>query len=31
MRSFFPDFHYDRVAVPNDLALIGTLSLLLVF
>jgi hypothetical protein len=28
LKSAFPDFHYDRVAVPNGTALIGTFSLL---
>lgn len=28
LKSSFPDFHYDRVAVPNDTALIGSFSLL---
>ena len=28
LRSWFPDFHYDRAEVPNDTALLGTLSLL---
>lgn len=31
LRSSFPDFHYDRVDVPNELALLGTLALELVF
>lgn len=31
LQSWFPDFHYDRVAVPNDLALFGTLAVELVF
>jgi hypothetical protein len=28
LKSWFPEFHYDRAAVPNDAALIGSLSLL---
>ena len=28
LKSWFPSFHYDRAAVPNDTALLGTLSLL---
>jgi hypothetical protein len=31
LQSWFPEFHYDRVKVPNDLALLGTLSIELVF
>ena len=31
LQSSFPDFHYDRVEVPNDLALMGTLAVELVF
>ena len=31
LKSWFPDFHYDRVPVPNDAALIGSLSLLAAF
>jgi hypothetical protein len=31
LSSTFPDFHYDRIAVPNDLALLGTLAIELVF
>ena len=27
LKSWFPEFHYDRVAVPNDMALIGTFSI----
>ena len=26
LKSWFPEFHYDRVEVPNDTALIGTFS-----
>lgn len=26
LKSWFPEFHYDRVAVPNDMALIGTFT-----
>jgi hypothetical protein len=28
LKSSFPDFHYDRVAVPNGTALMGMFSLL---
>lgn len=28
LKSWFPDFHYDRAAVPNTSALIGSLSVL---
>jgi hypothetical protein len=28
LKSFFDDFHYDRVAVPNDTALLGALTLM---
>jgi hypothetical protein len=27
LKSWFPEFHYDRVEVPNDTALIGSVSL----
>ena len=28
LKSSFPDFHYDRAAVPNDLALIGSVGII---
>jgi hypothetical protein len=28
LKSWFAEFHYDRVAVPNDLALVGSFSVL---
>jgi hypothetical protein len=28
LKSWFSDFHYDRVEIPNDLALLGSFSLL---
>jgi hypothetical protein len=31
LKTFFDDFHYDRAAVPNTLAVIGTLELRAVF